>query len=163
VVLLWLVGVVPAGVFTCLRGRWLLFWCGLPTGGALWFIGALVPDPNASSRQRHQAAIGLGVTVGAFVVLGLFGARPTPVLGINGGALQNSVGALFLEAGSTGCERKDGDWICSRYERELSGNVPYRVHVNRVGCWQGTRIGSWANRSPKEISGCASLVDFVFD
>lgn len=162
-VLVWLLGVVPAAVVTVLRGRMLLFFCGWLTGGILWFIGALVPDSDASERERRISGIATAATAVALIVLGLFGARPAPVLGVNGVALQNSVGGVFSLSNEERCQRKGKDWICGRYNGEVSGTVFYRVDVDGLGCWSGTRIGSPGEGVPKGISGCASLAGYVFN
>jgi hypothetical protein len=155
---------VPAAVVTVLRRRWLLFFCGWLTGGILWFIGALVPDPDASERDRRLAGIATATTAVALVVLGLFGARPAPLLGMNGSILQSSVGGVDILSFAEGdCRRRGGDWICGVYDGQLSGSVDYRVQVEWSGCWSATRIGSPGGSSPKRLSGCAGLVHFVFN
>lgn len=151
---------MPAAVFTALRGRWLLFWCGWLTGGILWFIGALVPDEGDSPRDRRLASIALGAAVAALLVLGLFGARPAPVLGMNGNVLQSAVGGVdVLSFEKEDCWRDDG-WVCSVYDGQLSSTVLYRVDVGWTGCWEATRIGSSAGGSPQKLEGCATLVNF---
>jgi hypothetical protein len=140
----------------------LLFWCGWLTGGILWFIGALVPDEGDSPRQRRLASIGLGAAVAALFVLGLLGARPAPVLGVNGNVLGSSVGGIgLLSVEKEDCWRDDG-WVCSVYDGQLSSTVIYRVQVKWTGCWQATRVGPSEGSSPKKLEGCASLVNFVF-
>jgi hypothetical protein len=158
VVLFWAVGVVPAGVITAVRGQWLLFWCGWLTLGILWFIGALAPDPGAESRDPRWVLAGPAI-VAAIVVLGVFGARPTPVLGLDGEALQASVASTTL---NDACEPVAADaWTCQRWDSELSGAISYRVEANWKGCWHAVRE-SPDNRSPKRLSGCVTFVDYLF-
>jgi hypothetical protein len=161
--LVWLLGVVPAAVVTVLRGRWLLFFVGWFTAGALWFVGALVPDDRTSERERRLAGIATAALAVAFVVLGLFGARPAPLLGMDGRVLQNSVGGTFSSIGEPErCDRKGDAWICGRYNTVSSGSVFYRVRLQGRGCWKATLVGPGWEGVPKKLSGCASLVDYVF-
>jgi hypothetical protein len=155
------VGVIPALAVTVIRGRWLYFWCGWLTLGILWFVGAFAggrddPPPN----PRTVAAI-LAAAVSAVLVFGLFGARPSPVLGLNGGALQGSVGGALLD--SHGCRPQPGGaWMCSRYDEGGSGTVSYVVRANGLGCWHATRVGGPGEGSSQRLSGCVTLYDYAF-
>lgn len=162
--LVWLLCVVPAAVITAIRGRWLYFWCGWLTFGILWFIGALAPDPDDPPQKRRAAAIALVAMTVAAVVLGLFGARPSPVLGLDGQALQSSVGnTTLLGLGDDSCDREgDGSWTCSRFDVGFSSTVGYRVRANGMGCWRAERSTPGGEGSPKRLSGCVTLFDFVF-
>lgn len=71
----------------------------------------------------------------AVAALGLFAARPTPILGTSGESLGSSVG---------------------------SGTVSYRVAVNGVGCWTAVRTGGAGEGSRKRLSGCVNLLDVAF-
>ncbi len=93
--LLWLVTVIPAAVLTCMRGRWLYFLCGWLTLGIVWYVGALGRKPDQPSYEPRQFEVALAATAVAFLVLGLFGARPSAVLGVDGRSLQSSVGNDF--------------------------------------------------------------------
>jgi hypothetical protein len=113
VVLVWLIGLLPAAIVTCLKGHWAMFAAGLLTLGLVWFLGALAAAEldstwarrryseedraRASGDARHRRpwrTLGITAAVAfvAIVVFGTFGARPAPVLGVNGGALEHSVG-----------------------------------------------------------------------
>jgi hypothetical protein len=155
--------VIPAAVVTCMRGQWLYFWCGWLTLGIVWYIGALARKPDQPAYQARRVVIALAVTVAVFLALGLFAARPATVLGVDGRSLQSSVGNDFLFDLPDGCGR-DGDvWSCSRWESQFSGTVSYRVAVDDFGCWKAVRTGyGGEGSSPKTISGCVTLYDFIF-
>lgn len=159
--LVWLAALLPAAIVTLFRNRWLLFVGGFPTLGVLWFVGALAQDPDGPPNLRQVVPV-IAATAAAVLVLGLFGARPTPVLGIDGGALQSSFGGVdILSFDPENCHRNGGSWTCSRYESSISGTISYRVQVDGLGCWKATRIGPSYGGNPKELSGCASLVNYV--
>lgn len=154
---------IPAAVITCIRGQWLYFWCGWLTLGIVWYVGALARKPEQPPYERRRVAAALAATAAAFLALGLFGARPAAVLGVDGGSLQSSVGNDVLLDPPRDCEREGRIWWCSRWDNQSSGTVSYRVKVNRVGCWQAVRIGyAGEGGSPKTISGCVNLYDFIF-
>ena len=161
---MWLVTVVPAAVVTCVRGRWLYFFCGWLTLGIVWYVGALGREPEGPGYEPRQVAIALAATSAVFLVLGLFGARPSTILGVDGGSLQSSVGNDFPFEASGNCRQEKGrTWVCSRWESQFSSRIPYRVKVNDFGCWQATRLeGGGEGGSPKLVSGCVTLYDFVF-
>ncbi len=181
IALLWLLGLIPAAVVTLLKDRFLYFLCGWITFGVVWFVGAfaLAPpdswwarrfygeerlatatDPIRHPRSRRAVLLSLGGVVASVVVLGLFAARPTPVLGVSGVALQRSVGGITFEGA---CERQgDRIWSCGRYDDGGSGTVEYRVSMRRSGCWTATRVGFSGEGSSKRLSGCVTIIDFVF-
>lgn len=161
-VLFWAVGVIPAGVITAIRGQWLLFWCGWLTLGILWFVGALAPDPDGGSRDPRWMLAPMAI-VAVMVVLGIFGARPAPVLGLNGGALQDSVGNSLLGVGEDSCDPEpDGAWECWRWDGGYSSVVSYTVEADWKGCWHAVLRGRPTEDSPKRLAGCATLVNYVF-
>jgi hypothetical protein len=161
VALFWAIGVVPAGVITAIRGQWLLFWCGWLTLGILWFIGALAPDPDARSRDPRWVLAG-PVIVGAIVVLGVFGARPAPVIGVEGEALQASVGGSLLGLVPDSCVTAPGDaWRCFHYDAGSSSNVTYEVAADWKGCWHAVLKGRPTEDNPKRRSGCVTLVNYL--
>jgi len=161
VVLFWAIGVIPAAVITAVHGHWLLFWCGWLTLGILWFIGALAPDPDAESRDPRWVLAG-PVIVGAIVVLGVFGARPAPVMGLDGEALQASVGGSLLGLVPDSCVQGPGDaWRCFHYDAASSGNVTYEVTANWKGCWHAVLKGQPTENNPKRRSGCVTLVNYL--
>lgn len=140
------------------------FWFGWLTLGILWYIGALGRKVGQRPYERRQVAVVLAVTAVAFLALGLFGARPSAVLGVDGGSLQSSVGSSLVLGSVGDCERiGDRVWRCSRYDSEYSSSIPYRVKVNRSGCWQARSIGFAAKAASRpELAGCVTLYDFVF-
>lgn len=155
-------GVIPALVVTVIRGRWLFFWCGWLTLGILWFVGALVRDPDDSPPKPSVVAGVLAAVAAAVLVLGLFGARPSPVLGLDGDVLQGSIGGNLIGP-TNGCRpQPDGGWLCSRYDDGYSGTVSYEVHANGLGCWHATRVGGAGEGSRERLSGCVTLYDYVF-
>jgi hypothetical protein len=158
----WMLTVVPAGVVTCIRGQWLYFWFGWLALGALWYIGALARKPDQDSYEPRQVGVVLMASAAAFLALALFGARPSPVLGLNGGALQGSIGGNLIGPSNACQPHPDGGWGCSRYDDGFSGTVSYEVHSNGLGCWQAVRVGGAGEGSRTRLSGCATLYDFVF-
>jgi hypothetical protein len=162
VVLFWAVGVVPAGVITAIRGQWLLFWCGWLTLGLLWFPGALAPDPEGPPRDPRWILVPVAI-VAAMLVLGIFGARPAPVLGLNGVVLQDSFGSGLLGIGDDSCEpAPGGTWKCSRFDAGYSSVVSYTVKADWKGCWHVVLKGRPGENSPKRRAGCVTLVNYVF-
>src|SRR3954452_19826603 len=160
---MWLLTVVPVAVVTCVRGQWLYFWFGWLTLGILWYIGALGRKPGQSAYEPHKVAIALASTVTAFLLLGLFGARPATVLGVDGWSLQNSVGNSLIFDSPSGCEREGRTWSCSKWDSGSSGAIPYRVKVNGFGCWQAVRVGyGGEGGSPKRGSGWGTPQYFLF-
>lgn len=158
--LVWLLGLLPAAIVTLFRNRWMLFVGGFLTLGLLWFVGALSRDPDGPPNFRHAGPL-VAATVAAILVFGLFGARPAPVLGIDGEALQSSFGGVdILSFDPDSCLREGGDWTCSIYEGQISGTIPYRVQVDGMGCWEAVRIGPAYGNNPKRISGCVNLVNY---
>lgn len=148
------------------RERWTYFWVGWVSLGLTWFIGAFSQDPENPPRERGQNLLLILATGAAVVALGILGARPTPILGLSGAALGSSVGngARTLGFSSGNCRQSPGGaWVCDRWDSQYSGSVPYRVEVDGVGCWKGLRLGPPDEGSPKRISGCVNLSDYVFD
>jgi hypothetical protein len=153
--------VIPAGVACCFRRQWLYFWFGWLTLGILWYIGAFVRTPGQPAYEVRTVVIVLAATAVTFLVLGFFGARPSAVLGVDGGSLQNSVGNDLIFESASGCEREGRGWSCMKWDSGYSGAVPYRVKVNRMGCWQAVRAGYGGGDSPKRMSGCITLYDVL--
>jgi hypothetical protein len=159
--LLWLLTVLPAAIACFIRQQWMYFWFGWLTLGVLWYIGALARKPGEDAYEPRQVAIVLAAVAAAFVALGLFGARPSAVLGVSGGSLQNSVGNDFILQIWSECEQEGEHWICKRWDGGASSGVPYRVKVNDVGCWQAVSDYVREEGRPKRVSGCVTLYDFV--
>lgn len=133
------------------------------TLGIVWYIGALARKPDQPPYERRQVAVAISVTAAAFLALGLFGARPAAVFGVDGGSLQSSVGNDLLLDPGRDCEREGGAWTCWRWDNQSSGTVSYRVKANRFGCWSAVRVGyAGEEGSRKTISGCVTLYDFLF-
>lgn len=154
--LLWLLLLFPAMVATAYKGRWLYFWVGWLTLGATWIIGA-AEDPVRRLRSSGRLLALVAAVLAAIVVLGLFAARPAPLLGLSGGALQASVGGRGFEP----CRRlEDRVWVCRRSDRSLSGAVGYRVSVDRVGCWTARMANGTTTRGESELRGCVTLIDY---
>ena len=138
------------------------FWFGWLTLGILWYIGALARKPGQGPYQRREVAIVLTATAVAFLVLGFLGARPSPVLGLDGGVLQGSIGGNLIGPTSACQPLPDGGWRCSRYDDGFSGTVTYEVQANGLGCWHAVRIGGAGEGSRGRLSGCVTLYDYVF-
>lgn len=183
VALLWLVALVPAAVITCLKQQWLLFGVGWLTGGLLWFVGAasLAPasspwaqrfyggeklgraeEPLRHGRQWRRVGLATATVTALVLALGVFGARPSPLLGVGGKALESSVGngGVFLDAAP--CDRINADtWTCARWDNQFSSTVAYRVKVDDFGCWKAAKVGPAGEGSARRLSGCVSLLDYL--
>jgi len=138
------------------------FWFGWLTLGLLWYIGAFVRKPGQRPYSPSQVAIVLAAAAAAFFALGLFGARPSPVLGLDGGVLQGSVGGNLIGPSNACQPQPNGGWRCSHYDEGMSGTVSYEVYANGLGCWHAVRVGGAGEGSRKRLSGCVTLYDFVF-
>jgi len=138
------------------------FWFGWLTLGLLWYIGALARKPGQDPYEPWRVGIALAAYAAAFLSLGLFGARPSPVLGLDGGALQGSIGGNLIGPSNACQPRPDGGWRCSHYDDGFSGTVAYEVHANGLGCWHAVRVGGAGEGSSKRLSGCVTLYDYVF-
>lgn len=178
VVCLWLLVLVPAAVVTVLKRHWSLFFVGWLTLGVTWLVGAVILAPldspwaewfydekrraRAAEPLRHprpMPAVALSAVAAliAIAVVGLLAARPTSVLGVDGTALGNSVDDGVL-VGSGDCTRlRDDTWRCTTWNTS-GGGTPYRVEVDRFGCWTASRIGS---RGERRSAGCVTIVDFL--
>jgi hypothetical protein len=178
---LWLLAIVPAAAVTLLKDRWLYFVVGFLTFGITWLIGALsladpdtswartfygeeklarAADPGRHRRPHRVTVLWLGGTLALLLAVGLFSARPTPVLGVGGDTLQYSVSGGNMGLSVAPCRRRDhGAWSCSVYDNQFSGTVGYRVKVNGLGCWQATREGFAGEGSEKRLSGCITIWD----
>jgi hypothetical protein len=153
-VLAYLLALVPAAVICARKRQWAMFFAGWLTFGLVWFVGA------ASGESRRTLGRGALVAVGAVLVLGAAYSRPGPVLGVDGGSLENSVGGRLL-TGSGDCRHlSDGEWSCFRWDNQASGDISYRVHVNRLGCWHGVKAGLPWSAGRGRISGCVHLDDY---
>jgi hypothetical protein len=174
--------VLPAAVVTLLKKDWLLLWLGVISFGFAWFIGAklrakpgswwernrypkeLVDDASglASLRKKRRTRV-LVITASILVLVGLFSARPTPILGVDSESLQYSVGGGGIVTFGDRCRpREDGSWTCFRYDNASSGDVPYRVEVNWSGCWQATYKGPREFRpEDQRLSGCVTVFDHI--
>ncbi|MGN6259047.1 MAG: hypothetical protein ACTHN3_15095 [Solirubrobacterales bacterium] len=163
--LFWLLGLVPAAAICALRERWLYFLVGWISLGLTWFIGAFTSDPGGPPRDRRWVALSAAAAIAPVLVLGLLGARPAPLLGVSGAALQRSIAGAGARGKLNTCSSEgDGYWRCLREGEEASGDsVPYRVHVNGVGCWHGRLLGKLGREvDPQTITGCIGLADYVF-
>ncbi len=99
-----------------------------------------------------------GLLVLAFLTF--FAFRPTPILGINGGALHSSVGGSIADGGCT--HIRPGVWKCPRTDSEGSSDVTYRVEVDGLGCWNATRGGGYdPELGPKQLSGCVTIANYL--
>lgn len=182
-VALWLVAIIPAAVVTALKKLWLLYITGFFTLGMVWLVGAASLAESDSwwakrfydERKRERAAhperyprsrrAGTAAAVGSIllsmVVLGLFAAYPSPILGVDGRSLEYSVGrASILD--SKPCRKKgDGMWTCLRWDSGGSSALTYRVKVDSLGCWTAERLGTSSEGSRRALSGCITIRDHI--
>ncbi len=181
---IWLVGLIPAAVICLLKGRLAMFFAGFLTFGITWFLGAVplseagsgwarrfygeerlarAADPVLHPRPARTAAYWLGGSVALLLGIGLLSARPTPIIGVDGKALEYSVGGgggVFFD--SDPCPHNaDGTWTCARYDSVVSGTVPYRVRVGGLGCWTAIRAERVGVGSPERLAGCLTAWDQV--
>jgi hypothetical protein len=155
-VLAYLLALIPAAVLCCRKGQWGMFFAGWLTFGLVWFVGA------ASDESRRTLLLGAAGVLILAVVLGAFGARPAPVLGIDGSTLQRSVGGELANGRQSGCEREAGrDWKCFRYDDSASSWLGVRVHVNSMGCWKADGPASTVREAGGRDRGCIFLSDYV--
>ena len=106
------------------------------------------------------------IGVAIVVALVLFALRPTPILGVDGKALESSI----RDSGDPQppCRHSSGDeLICTvdggAINKTLSLKVVYRVDVDRLGCWAARRVGSprLFGNPPLHMSGCITLGDHI--
>lgn len=118
----------------------------------------MAEQPKRTRRRFVLWALGF---LAIFLMIAAFVLRPSPVLGMDGEALQHSVGGSL---GGGHCEdRGGGTWRCSRQEGGLFADetVGYLVKVNSLGCWRANRTGV-PGEGPQRLSGCVTMVDFIF-
>jgi hypothetical protein len=153
--LVYLLALLPAAVICLHKGLFAMFFAGWLTLGLVWLIGA------ASGESRRTLGIVALVALVAALILGAFGARPAPVLGLNGEALGSSFGSGSFVGGPRSCRHHaDGSWMCTRRDNQYSGTLRYRVEVNGLGCWHTVRIGPPGEGSPAPLSGCVHLGNY---
>jgi hypothetical protein len=180
---LWLLGLMPAALVTVLKGRLLIFFAGWLTLGLTWFVGALslaeprslwaqrfyddeklarAGDPSLSPVLPHVQARWLLAVTALFLAIGLFATRPSPIVGVDGTALQYSVGDGNLGSSVPPCTPTGNRiWSCYAYDDGFSGTVTYRVKTNRLGCWQAVRTSSSGEGADKRLSGCLTIWDEI--
>lgn len=179
---LWLVGLIPAAAVCLAKERLAMFLAGFLTFGITWFLGAIplaeahsgwarrfyseerlarAADPALHPRPGRVTAYWLGGSLCLLLVVGLIAARPTPLLGVDGEALQYSVdgGSLF---DSHACSHEDDDtWTCAVYDSGDSSAIPIRVKVGGLGCWTAVRSEPAGGGAPERRSGCLTAWDQV--
>jgi hypothetical protein len=186
---IWLVGLIPAGALTTMKGNSRLLGWGCLSLGLPWFAGALYlapPDTWWARRfydadKRRRAELGLAAqrspralvtwalaAIALVIVVGFFVARPAPVLGIDGASLESSL--PHSPFSSEPCHEGGGEWTCWVATREASGDsLPYRVHIHGLGCWTAKPAPAagrgWRQLVGREgwgtLRGCVSLLDYL--
>lgn len=153
-VAVWILTAIPGAVLCVQKQEWGGFIAGFFTIGLAWVIYGAVLLP-----RRHLAPA-VAIAGCSIVLLGGLATRPTPIVGLDGRALDNSLGGDGPFYASTPCERLAGsEWRCGRYEPAVSGPMPYRVKVNWLGCWTATRELRKRSVGPVRYKGCVSVVD----
>jgi len=130
--------------------------------GALWaYLVLLLPALVIAQLKEDWILLALGAVAAAVVLLGLFSARPTPILGTDGESLQYSVDPVFTFTES--CRPKpNGKWTCYSYDSASSGDAPYLTEVDWAGCWTASTLdrGALAPRQ-RELAGCVTIFDHI--
>ena len=153
-VLVWLMALVPAAVICVRKREWAGFLAGWLSFGLAWVVCA------AALMPRRHAARALLLSAGAIVVVGALAARPAPIVGVSGNALESSVDGSDLLSESEPCEHLQASvWRCGRYDHDLSSDVPYRVEVDGLGCWEARREWRRSEVGAVRYVGCVSLID----
>ena len=156
-VLVYLLLLLPAAVVCCRKQQWLMFAAGWLTFGLVWFVGAA-----SGESRRTVGRVALAAVVAA-LLLGVAWARPGALLGVDGGSLQASVAGHGLGVSGSCRHLSEGawQWECLRWDNQSSGDVPFRVHVNRLGCWHGVEAWGAGKAGAGRISGCVHLEDYI--
>jgi hypothetical protein len=177
----WLLAVGPAGIVTLAKGNSSCFRWGFLTFGLTWFGGAIALAPPDSHWARHRydadrrrrAALPLGsqrspwvlalwplVAILAIAFTGLFIARPAPILGVNGAALEHALPHGGFS--SRPCAKVAGGYRCLVETPERSGDsTEYRVHLQGHGCWRAVPESAEGRRGWGVLSGCLTLLDYA--
>jgi hypothetical protein len=123
----------------------------------------LTQEPIAEKPNRRKPAFWLLGCLAVLLLLLAFAWRPAPILGMDGKALQGSVGGSLFGPEIGSCRHlQNGEWMCQHYDDQFSGTIGYRVSVDSVGCWQGDRVGPPGEGSRKHLSGCVTLLSYLF-
>jgi hypothetical protein len=119
---------------------------------------------NGQAGRRRAIALLIAGGLAVILALAFFAARPTTLLGVSGSALKLSVGGAGLPGESGGSCRHIGGsvWTCSRPDEQFSGTVSYRVTVDGLGCWSADRFGPPGEGSKKHLSGCVTILAYLF-
>jgi hypothetical protein len=179
---LWLLALIPAAVVTVLKERLLLFLAGWLTFGIAWFLGAIpladpgsgwartfygdeklarAAEPMRHPRPRRTTRLWLGSTAALVLVIGLAAARPAPIVGVDGKALQYSISGGSILTSRPCPHKPDGTWSCSVPDRGYSSAIPYRVRVGGLGCWTATSTLSTRDDPPRRLEGCITVRDQI--
>jgi hypothetical protein len=97
------------------------------------------------------------------LVLGLaavFVLRPSPFIGVTGGAIAASLGDSLPAAATASCkEAGEDEWTCD-VSSPAGPARTYDVTVNGFGCWTATPAGGTAEiGTPATITGCITVFD----
>ena len=119
------------------------------------------PTRSAIPRPRRTTALWLGGSVALLLAVGLLAARPTPIVGVDGDALQYSVdGGSIVDLGP--CPHEEDDtWTCSVNSYGDSSTVTYRVKVGGLGCWTAVSTEPIGAGRPQRLTGCIDAWDQV--
>ncbi len=175
---------LAVAVVTVLKGRYFIFAVGFLTFGLVWFPGALglappeswwarrlyddrqlarAKDPERYPRSWWRIPAYLAAMLACVAAVGATAARPTPILAVNGKALEYSI-AGGPPLPDKACRRASaGSWTCGVWDNERSGAVPYRVDVDGLGCWNAQLRGqsSAEGGKPQRLSGCITIFDHL--
>jgi uncharacterized membrane protein len=113
---------------------------------------------QAERRMNAKAFVIVGAIL---IALGFVAYRPAVILGVEPGALANSVSdASGGGLGGSSCrDHGDGVWFCSVMDREGSSGTGYRVTTHGFGCWNAVHAGRPLRGMAEESSGCIGFFD----
>lgn len=119
---------------------------------------------DGEPSRRRTIAFGAIAGFALLLALAFLSVRPTCLLGVSGSALAYSVGGSGMGPGTEGaCRRVSGPvWACSRHDDQFSGTVSYHVTVDGLGCWNADRFGPPGEGSKKHLSGCVTILSYLF-
>src|SRR4051794_21038052 len=93
--------------------------------------------------ERRLNAKAFAIVAVVLLPLAFVAYRPAVILGVEPGALANSVsGASGGSSLGSDCRKQGGgNWFCSVMDKEGSSGTGYRVTTHGLGCWEAVQAG----------------------